>query len=82
MASSKFENHAQYTSTGEIANLAGVKEGHVPSRSSTRNALAANLETIHESNEKIKAGVDVYQRGASTAALGTSAYRGYTLLNF
>ena len=78
MASSKFENHAQYTSTGEIANLAGVKEGHMPSRSSTRNALAANLETIHESNEKIKAGVDVYQRGASNAALGTSAYRGYT----
>ena len=77
MHSSDFENHAQYASTEEIANLAGVKEGHMPSRSSTRNALAAKRDNPRV-NEKMKAGVDVYQRGASNAVLGTSAYKGYT----
>ena len=43
MESSDFENHAQYTSTEEIANLAGVKEGHMPSRSSTRKCACCKF---------------------------------------
>ena len=77
MESQDYEKYAQRTSTEEIANLAGVRQGDLPSRSSTRNAQAANLETIHESNEKIKAGVGIYHRGASNAVLGTSTYKGY-----
>ena len=79
MHSSDFENHAQYASTEEIANLAGVKEGHMPSRSSTRKCACCKFrDNPRVKCEKIKAGVDVYQRGASNAALGTSAYKGYT----
>ncbi len=71
-------NSTLYKTPEEIVSLAGVKQGDKPSKHSTRNAHAANLDTVNKSNDQIKAGVDVYQRGASNAVLGKANYVGYT----
>ena len=46
-------NSTLYKTPEEIVSLAGVKQGDKPSKHSTRNAQAANLDTVNKSNDQI-----------------------------